>query len=100
MIVPTVELPPATPFTSQMTAVLVEEVEVVFERFTVAVKSVCAPGAILAAEGVIEPELTVTAFEPPPPQPHISSMAGGAIKRQKTTDRQALRAPKDMMPPI
>jgi hypothetical protein len=39
-IVPVLELPPTTPFTSHVTAVLTELVEVVFERLTTAVKSV------------------------------------------------------------
>ena len=61
-----VELPPAIPFTSHVTAVLVELVVVVFAKLTVAVKSVCPPGATLAELGVIETELTVTAlFEHP-----------------------------------
>ena len=65
-IVPIDEFPPATPFTSQVTVVLVDEVVVVFARLTVAVKSACAPGETVAADGVIETELTVTVPEPPP----------------------------------
>jgi hypothetical protein len=67
-IVPIDEFPPATPFTSQVTAVLVDEVVVVLFRLTVAVKSVCAPGATVADDGVIETELTVTAPDPPQPE--------------------------------
>jgi hypothetical protein len=67
------EFPPTVPFTSHVTAVLVELVVVVFERFTVAVKSVCAPGFTVAVEGVIETDATVTA-PLPPPHPERSAM--------------------------
>ncbi len=58
------ELPPTIPFTSQVTAVLVEVVVLV--RLTTAVKSVCAPGLTVAEAGVIETEVTVAVPLPPP----------------------------------
>ena len=61
------EFPPATPFTSQVTAVLVLVVVLVLLRFTVAVKSACVPGATVADAGVIVTELTVARPEPPQP---------------------------------
>lgn len=82
MIVPMLALPPATPFTSQVTAVLVVDVVVVLARFTVAVKSVWAPGATVAADGEIVTELTVVAPEPPP-QPDRISAAEKTAKNKK-----------------
>jgi hypothetical protein len=75
--VPVVELPPAIPLTSQVTAVLVEVVALA--RLTVAVKSVCVPGATLAADGVIETELTVA---PLPPQPDMKTIPAKIIDRK------------------
>ena len=66
-MVPMVEFPPATPFTSHVTAVLVLVVVLLLARFTVAVKSACVPGATVADEGVIETDVTVVALEPPQP---------------------------------
>jgi hypothetical protein len=60
------EFPPTMPFTSQVTAVLTDVVVVVFERFTTAVKSVCAPRLTVAVDGVMETEVTVTVVLPPP----------------------------------
>lgn len=71
-MVPVVELPPATPFTSQVTAVLVLVLVLLLFRLTVAVKSACEPGATLADEGVMETDVTVVALEPLP-QPDITA---------------------------
>jgi hypothetical protein len=62
-IVPSVELPPATPFTSQVTAVLVEVFALL--RLTVAVNSTTPPFGTLVDVGVIETDFTVVALLPP-----------------------------------
>lgn len=77
-----VEFPPATPFTSQVTAVLVEVLA--FVTFTVAVKSACDPGVTDAAVGVIETEVTVALPLPPPPHPERIPIAAIRTGRAKS----------------
>ena len=74
LIVPILALPPTIPFTSQVTAVLVEVVA--FVRSTTAEKSACDPGVIESAVGVIETAVTVVAPLPPPhPERMLASTA-------------------------
>ena len=69
-----------------MTAVLVELVLVVFARLTVAVKSVWAPGATLADDGLIETEVTVVAALPFP-QPDKTAIAAITTESNDNDER-------------
>lgn len=75
IIVPVAVLPPATPFTSQVTTVLVlVEVEELV-RLTVATNCVVPLIGTLAVVGVIETEETVLEPEPPPHAARVSAHA-------------------------
>lgn len=82
-MVPTVELPPATPLTIQVTAVVV--FTVVVERFTVAVMLPLVFMATLMAVGESTTEVTVALvlLEPPPPQASRPASPTAIINKSK-----------------
>lgn len=83
-MVPTVALPPAAPFTSHVTFVVVETVE--FESVIVAVNVVCSLSGRLATEvGVIATDLMFV--EPPPPLPHPATHKVPATANKKAAFR-------------
>jgi hypothetical protein len=77
-IVPSVELPPAVPLTSQVKVVVVEVLESL--SFTTAVKSVCVFIGTVTVVGVMAIEFTVVAL-PPPPQPANPKTAAAAARK-------------------
>ena len=85
-IVPFVELPPATPFTSHVTAVLVLVVVVEFERFTTAVNCVIPLIGTVAVVGVIATEVTVPGAAVPLPQPAVTKRAASTNPNTPTVD--------------
>ena len=79
-MVPTVELPPATPFTNQVTAVLV--FTVVLERFTCALILALVLMPTLRAAGVRATEVTVAlVVELPLPLPQAVKPASNAATK-------------------
>jgi hypothetical protein len=89
IIVPIVELPPTVPFTSQVTAVFVETVELT--RLTVAVKSVSEFRATLTEVG--ETEMEDTLVELPLPQEHKIKTVTANNKRARVKTRFRINGP-------
>ena len=85
-MVPTVELPPATPFTNQVTAVLV--FTVVFDRFTCALMLALVLMATFRAAGVRATEVTVALVVLLPlPPPQAVNPASNAATQQPISRR-------------
>jgi hypothetical protein len=82
-MVPVVVLPPATPFTSQVTTVLVLAAVLEFVRLTTAVKSVVPFSATFAVVGVIATEVTRLLPEPPPHAVRISAQTIASAKQDR-----------------
>ena len=87
-MVPVAVLPPATPFTSQVTTVLVLVEVDEFVRLTTAVNSVVPFSATVAVVGVIATEVTV--LVPPEPPPHAVRISAHAITNAKKPRAGAL----------
>src|ERR1700683_748827 len=93
-MVPTCALPPPTPFTCQVTAVLV--VTVVFERLTTATRVIEVLRSTLAEVGEIFTEVTVAVPLVPPQADRVRAIAR-ASKEVHRADILILRVSRSML---
>jgi len=78
--------PPETPFTSQVTVVVVETVE--FDRLTTAVKVVCVfSGTVIEVGEIVT---LVTVVEPPFPPPQLDRRQPAAIVSESIASKRAI----------
>jgi hypothetical protein len=87
VIVPAAALPPAVPFTCQVTAVFVVPV-------TVAVNCVLAPGLSVAVAGVTVMVIGGGGVPPPPQEPRNREAASPTAKKASERMRSLVRASK------
>lgn len=87
-MVPSVALPPAVPFTSQVRVVVVEVLEL--SSLTTAVNWAWVFIGTVIEVGLMATELTVVEPPPPPPQPSTLKMAAAAAKKATSLKHEFL----------